>query len=156
MCNMKDLSFNIRVYGLFIRAGKVLVTDEFRLGTYMTKFPGGGLEPGEGTRDCLRREIEEEMGIHVETGAHFYTTDFFQLTRLLPVPQQLISIYYRVDSTELDQLKISNTINDIAETEGAQSFRWISISESDPDAFTFPIDRLVFTKLKESESANAG
>ena len=43
--------FNIRVYGLWIREGRILVTDEFRLGTFMTKFPGGALEFGEGTID---------------------------------------------------------------------------------------------------------
>jgi hypothetical protein len=41
--------FNIRVYGLLInKQQEVLVTDEYRIGMYMTKFPGGGLEYGEG------------------------------------------------------------------------------------------------------------
>jgi 8-oxo-dGTP pyrophosphatase MutT (NUDIX family) len=54
---MKPKMFNIRVYGLVIRQGKVLLTDEIRFGIPMTKFPGGGLKPGEGTVDCLRREM---------------------------------------------------------------------------------------------------
>jgi len=53
--------FVIRVYGLIINANKeVLISDEYVLKTYMTKFPGGGLEFGEGTIDCLKREFREE------------------------------------------------------------------------------------------------
>lgn len=152
---MQVNTFNIRVYALFIRDGRVLVTDEYRLGTFMTKFPGGGLEPGEGTRDCLRREILEEMGIPAEIGDHFYTTDFFQMTRLLPEPQQLISIYYEADSRELDHLSVSEEILAIPAIEGSQSFRWISVVDSCMDAFTFPIDQLVFQKLKDRLIANA-
>ena len=50
--------FNIRVYGLLINEQKqVLVSDELIRGSYITKFPGGGLEFGEGTRNCLQREF---------------------------------------------------------------------------------------------------
>ena len=56
--------FNIRVYGILINDKKqVLVSDEFIRGSYYTKFPGGGLEFGEGTRDCLKREFKEEMNL---------------------------------------------------------------------------------------------
>ncbi|MFN5439619.1 MAG: NUDIX hydrolase, partial [Bacteroidota bacterium] len=41
--------FNIRVYGILISDdNQVLVSDEFIRGNYYTKFPGGGLEFGEG------------------------------------------------------------------------------------------------------------
>ena len=55
---MQENHFNIRVYGFLLDDGRVLVTDEFRLGIYMTKFPGGGLHFGEGTVDCLKRELQ--------------------------------------------------------------------------------------------------
>ena len=54
--------FNLRVYGILINDQKqVLVSDEYIRGKHYTKFPGGGLEFGEGTRDCLAREFMEEM-----------------------------------------------------------------------------------------------
>ncbi|RYY84950.1 MAG: NUDIX domain-containing protein, partial [Chitinophagaceae bacterium] len=77
--------FNIRVYGLLLNDNReVLVTDEWIRGMRITKFPGGGLEFGEGTRDCLRREFEEEMQLHVEVGEHLYTTDFYQQSAYNP------------------------------------------------------------------------
>ena len=61
--------FNVRVYGLLINENKqVLVSDEYIRGDYITKFPGGGLEFGEGTRDCLKREFMEEMTLDVRVG----------------------------------------------------------------------------------------
>jgi len=73
--------FNIRVYGILITDdNKVLVSDEFIRGNYYTKFPGGGLEFGEGTRDCLAREFMEEMNLKVKVEEHLYTTDFFQMS----------------------------------------------------------------------------
>jgi hypothetical protein len=51
------MSFTIRVYGLLIHNGFMLVSDELIRGHRITKFPGGGLEFGEGTKDCLIREI---------------------------------------------------------------------------------------------------
>jgi len=63
--------FNVRVYGILINEKKqVLVSDEFIRGNYYTKFPGGGLEFGEGTRDCLKREFKEEMDLDVEVTDH--------------------------------------------------------------------------------------
>src|ERR1700743_1273752 len=92
--------FNVRVYGLLLGDNKqVLVSDEYIRGGYYTKFPGGGLEFGEGTRDCLKREFKEEMDLDVEILDHLYTTDFFQMSAFNP-EHQIISIYYFVKALE--------------------------------------------------------
>src|SRR5580765_7482489 len=92
--------FNLRVYGLLLGENKqVLVSDEYIRGNYYTKFPGGGLEFGEGTRECLKREFKEEMDLDVEVTDHLYTTDFFQMSAFNP-EHQIISIYYRVEALE--------------------------------------------------------
>ena len=86
--------FNIRVYGILRDSqNRVLVSDEFIRGDYFTKFPGGGLEFGEGTRDCLAREFMEETGLDVTIGEHIYTTDYFQISAFNK-KDQIVSIYY--------------------------------------------------------------
>jgi len=85
--------FNIRVYGIWINdKQEILVSDE-RIGDFkFTKFPGGGLEFGEGIKDCLIREWKEELNIDIEVGNHIYTTDYFQLSAF-DQTSQIISIY---------------------------------------------------------------
>src|SRR4051812_1097228 len=86
--NMAENIFNVRVYGILINEqGQVLVTDEIHYGQRMTKFPGGGLQFGEGIVDCLKRECVEELGLEVNVQEHFYTTDFFQLSAFNPKHQ---------------------------------------------------------------------
>lgn len=139
--------FNIRVYGLLVDDGKVLITDEFRLGIYMTKFPGGGLQFGEGTIDCLKREFMEELNLPVEIVRHFYTTDFYQPTTLLPSEMQLFNVYYLVTGKKPFTFPVTDISNDIPPVDGAQCFRWIFLNDLNPEHFTFPIDQFLVRKI---------
>jgi len=139
--------FNIRVYGIVIKDGYLLVTDEFRLGRYMTKFPGGALELGEGTIDCIHREFKEELDQEVEAAEHFYTTDFYQVSYLLDPPQQIISIYYIVKIKPPLHFKTTTTKFDFDAIEGGQSFRWLPLEKLSPRVLTLPIDKVVAKKL---------
>ena len=143
-------NFTIRVYGIIINHKKeILISDEFQLGVKMTKFPGGGLDFGEGTIDCLKREFKEECnGQEIENIRHFYTTDFYQKA-LFYENTQLISIYFLADLQKPIQIKISKKTFDFEKMEnGNQSFRWIKIKNLNIDEFTFPIDKFVVQKLK--------
>src|SRR5215203_387805 len=100
--------FNIRVYGVLKNnKNEILVTDERIRCKEYTKFPGGGLEFGEGTRDCLKREFLEEMNLKVQVDEHLYTTDFFQMSAFNP-EHQIISIYYWVTPLEEISVRISS------------------------------------------------
>jgi 8-oxo-dGTP diphosphatase len=143
--------FNIRVYGLLTDEGSILVTDEFRLGIYMTKFPGGGLQFGEGTLDCLKREFREELNSEILTMNHFYTTEFFQPTTLLPEIMQLINIYYRVTIRKPYPFNTTEKKFDFPETiDGAQCFRWMKIDVLSENDFTFPIDKVIVQMIRTS------
>lgn len=147
--------FNIRVYGILLNDQKqLLVSDEYIRGGYYTKFPGGGLEYGEGTRDCLKREFKEEMDLEVEIGDHIYTTDFFQISAFNP-SHQIISIYYfakaleaincplRTAPFEFDNIQME-TYNRTGETE---TFRFIDWDKVTPESVTLPIDKIVVNML---------
>ena len=143
-------TFNIRVYGLVISDDlSVLVSDEHVFGRNIVKFPGGGLQFGEGTHDCLRREFREELDdAEIKVNDHFYTTDFFQPSFFNP-SQQVISIYYFVDLKNIKPLQVATTPFDFkVEKEGAQAFRWLSNESAMPDEITFPIDQKVVSLLK--------
>lgn len=125
--------FNIRVYGLLLHEGKVLVNEERIMGRMIIKFPGGGLELGEGTRDCLCREWKEELGLDIQVGKHFYTTDFYQPSAFDNA--QVISIYYLVSCPSLPQTFTNNVA-------GERSF-WMSLKDINADTFTLAIDKVV-------------
>jgi len=141
---------NIRVYAIILREkSEILVSDEYVLNHYMTKFPGGGLIPGEGTEDCLKREAIEEFGQEIEILSHYYTTGFFQKA-LFYSDHQLISIYYLARFTEEPAFKISIKKFDFGgEINGSQSLRWARLADLTENDFTFPIDRIVLGMLKK-------
>src|ERR1700744_4055515 len=96
--------FNVRVYGFLINSrGEVLVSDEQEYGMRFTKFPGGGLEYGEGLTDGLKREFMEECNAEIEVLSHYYTTDFFVKSAFND--SQIISVYYKVQN--LNELILS-------------------------------------------------
>src|SRR5688572_28349173 len=100
--------FNVRVYGILINdRNEVLVADEaFTNGKRATKFPGGGLEFGEGLKHAVVREFKEETGIDVEVREHFYTTDFF-VPSFFDDESQIISIYYLLESSNWSAVNIA-------------------------------------------------
>jgi ADP-ribose pyrophosphatase YjhB (NUDIX family) len=130
------------VYGILIHEDSVLVSDEYIKRNRITKLPGGGLEFGEGTRDCLVREFKEELDLEVEIKDHFYTTDFF-VTSAFNTNSQVISIYYLVRPIGKLEFKVSELPHSYEKKEGAQSLRWIKLNDLKETDFTLIIDRKV-------------
>ena len=147
--------FNIRVYGILINPlQQVLISDEIIRGEQYTKFCGGGLEFGEGTIECLKREFMEEMDLPVEVTEHFYTTDFFQQSAFNE-KDQIISVYYKVKPLKELILSDKKTNPDIKENQSSitasqsESFRWIEWKDFSADCLSLPIDKVVARLLKE-------
>lgn len=145
----QEIKYNIRVYALILNEGKeILLSDEYQLDMKMVKFPGGGMEQGEGTIACLQREAMEEFGQSLINIRHFYTTDYYQ-TALFFKDTQLLSIYYLADFSEEIRFRVSRKPFDIPEMKnGQQSFRWVPLSAVMEEDLTFPIDRKVIRLLK--------
>lgn len=151
--------FNLRVYGILINDKKqILVADEYIRGGLYTKFPGGGLEFGEGTRDCLKRELKEELGIEAEIGDHIYTTDYFQMSAFRP-EDQIISIYYFARPLEDLKVPLRSKPFDFDEeqmqiyisTGETETFRLINWEDFSDETVSLPIDKIVARMIKNKK-----
>jgi 8-oxo-dGTP diphosphatase len=143
--------FNIRVYGLLINHNQeILLSDEELNGKRFTKFPGGGLEFGEGLLEGLKREFMEECNMEIEINSHFYTTDFF--VQSIFGGGQLIAVYYLVKPKNKFELKTSKISYDFIQqtSNSKQAFRFIAIKSITEAELTFPIDKHIVALLKQN------
>lgn len=130
--------FNVRIYGLLMHNHRLLVLEEPFMGEIVKKFPGGGLEFGEGTRDCLKREFKEELNLDIRVGEHFYTQDFFLQSGLDP-NEQILMIYYRVELADISQLHV--------EEAAIKKLIWIDSDRLSEDDLSLPTDKKVTRML---------
>lgn len=135
--NPMEKRFNVRVYGICIHKNKLLINEELIGGRHIIKFPGGGLDWGEGLIEGLKREWKEELDLDIAVLQHFYTTDFFQASAY--DNSQVISVYYMV-SAQLPEKIVNHVPNE-------RTF-WIPLTEVSADAFSLPIDKKVGDMLQ--------
>ncbi len=149
--------FNIRVYLLLLneREDSLLLSDEIVRGAYFTKFPGGGLEFGEGLLDCLQREAREELGQEVEVVRQFHASESFQRSTFAP-EDQLLCIYYEcrlpraANGRREPAFRVAGRRYDFDHhREREESFRWRRLDEIDPAELSLPLDRQALTLLLE-------
>ncbi len=137
--------FNLRVYGLLINdLGQILVSDEFRHNHAFTKFPGGGMEFGEGFKQTLSREFKEELNIEIEVGDLFYFNENYQVSAFNP-KHQLISFYYFVDYPNWKDIEANK--HKFPLVEDGEKYRWVNLKNLEIGEFTFPIDKIVAERL---------
>ncbi|MFT4678218.1 MAG: 8-oxo-dGTP diphosphatase [Litorivivens sp.] len=145
---MKQIdNFNIRVYFILFndKGDSILVSDEMIYGKLVCKFPGGGLEYGEGVIDCAKREAIEELGQEIEVLSHFYTTEFFQKSAFRD-NDQIISIYYKARLASHPEFKFTQSGDSFAKG-SSQKFRWLKLVNASENDMTLPIDKVVIEKL---------
>ena len=138
-------NFNIRVYALIQNGRKILLSHELINNKRVQKFPGGGVEYGEGIVEALQREAMEEMNLTLKEIKHFYTTHFFQQSSFNK-NDQLISIYY---TAKLSKNIFGNKLTKDP-SKNYPVFCWHNINEISDNDFHFPIDKYVYSILKKN------
>ncbi|MCC5915850.1 MAG: NUDIX domain-containing protein [Cryomorphaceae bacterium] len=138
----------VRVYGIIENDQKeILLSSEFFRDKYFTKFPGGGLKQGESTRECLVREIQEEIGQNCRVNKHFYTTDFFIKSAFNP-EDQVISIYYYAQLNNWEMVQAVD-ISERVRSEN-QQFHWVKKNLLSEALVNFPADKFVLRLLQHT------
>lgn len=146
---MKVEKIVIRVYALIVKNDKILISDEFWYDTPMTKFPGGGLELGEGIKDCLLRELKEELNVSPKMIEHFFTYDDLIISEFI-ANTQVIPVYFLCEIENDAEIEVSEYRYDFKKLEnGAMRNRWIDLDLLDESEMTFKNDKLALKKLKE-------
>jgi ADP-ribose pyrophosphatase YjhB (NUDIX family) len=141
--------FNVRVYGLLINNNnEILLSDEQLNGFQFTKFPGGGVELGEGLITALKREFLEECNLKIEVTDHFYTTDFYE--KSVFNDSQVISIYYLVKPLEKLKIAIKTSIFDFSDGV-EQTFRWVNLNVLKAKDVTFKTEKKVISILLKNK-----
>lgn len=130
---------NVRAYAAVLKKRCVLALQEEYAGQQLLKFPGGGLEFGEGILDCLHREFEEELNLKIENLRHFHTQEEFLVSRFRP-NEQLLTIYYIAEIVDVDDLIIRDAC--------IEKIEWVSL-DSEENPFPLPVDMIVFDLLKQ-------
>ena len=137
--------FNVRTYGFLLNElDQVLVSDELIKGKFITKFPGGGVELGEGIAAALVREFQEECATKITILEHIYTTDFF-LQSQWDSESQVISVYYLVACENWKLIPIGTKKFDFPVVQGvdAENRRWVAINSIlKEEALVLPADRV--------------
>jgi ADP-ribose pyrophosphatase YjhB (NUDIX family) len=144
---MVPSKFTIRVYGILIHNNEVLLSLENIRGAHYLKFPGGGLEFGEGVLACLHREFREELDISIRVIKHFYTTeDYF--SSAFSNEHQVLSLYYLVASDQVASITLGHPteVEKLTKNED-QLVYWCKLKKLNPLEFPLPIDRIVAEKL---------
>lgn len=143
--------FNVRVYGILLDdQNRVLISDERTQNVSFTKFPGGGLEYGEGLIDALKREYMEECGAEIEVLRHVYTTDFFERSSFNH--SQILSIYYQVQTIrplDLDFKQSCFEFEEDQEGDKQEAFRLVSSNILTEDDLTFKTDKVAWRAFRQ-------
>lgn len=129
----------VRVYGFLENAqGQVLVSAERFRGKPLIKYPGGGVEWGEGIREALVREFQEELQLDVAVGDLVFFNEFPVVSAFDP-EVQVFSFFYRVTAVGPMSFATQNTV--AVPDEDSERSVWVSKAELANVPFTYPIEQ---------------
>ena len=129
----------VRVYGFLEDAqGRVLVSAERFRGKPLVKYPGGGVEWGEGIREALVREFQEELHLDIEVGELVFFNEFPVISACDP-EVQVFSFFYRVSALGPLSFATHSRV-EVPDKDGERAV-WVSKAELANVPFSFPIEQ---------------
>lgn len=139
-------SFNVRSYAVILRGREVLLSEEIYPGcTFpIIKFPGGGVNLGEGPVEALRRELREEAGLEIWVGqvlhvGRGFVKSYFNETQVISLYWYAGFLDHEPDLTDWQQ-----------EADGPRyRFYYIDIDLLDAKSLTFQNEREMACLLKD-------
>jgi len=144
--------FNVRVYGILVNENnEVLISDEKTQNVSFTKFPGGGLEYGEGLIDALKREFMEECALEIEIVKHIYTTDFYEKSSFNE--SQILSVYYQVRPLSDIKFDVKLSPFDFSkekQLDKVEVFRFVAMDKLRNEELTFKTDKTAWNVFRET------
>ena len=139
--------FNVRVYALIVKNNHLLIAEEQHGNIFLRKFPGGGLQFGEGIVQALHRELKEELNADVESASLFCVTEDFVVS-FLNNKQQVIGVHYLVELKQDFSDDYFNN-NHLALENGQIHFKWKLLDSIRAEDFSSPVDKVALEKLKK-------
>jgi mutator protein MutT len=107
----------IGVAVIWDQTGQILIDRRKASGTMggLWEFPGGKIEPGETAKECIVREIREELAIEITVGDHLISIDHtyptFHLTLIVHHCQHVSGIPQLIESEEIRWVNVSDLGN---------------------------------------------
>ena len=135
-----------RVYGFLINNSRqVLVSAERFKGIPLIKFPGGGVEWGEGLQDALIREFKEELKISIRVNENIYFNDF-PVESAIDKRYQVQAFFYHVEP--LEPMRFSTVLSLEPPEKNTENFIWVDLENLSEELFTFEIEKQAARTLK--------
>ena len=128
-----------RVYGFLINNSKqVLVSAERFNGIPLIKFPGGGVEWGEGLQEALMREFKEELKISIGVKENIYFNDF-PVESAIDKRYQVQAFFYLVEP--LEPMRFSTVLSLKPPEKNTENFIWVDLKNLSEVSFTYEIEK---------------
>ena len=128
-----------RVYGFLINNSKqVLVSAERFNGIPIIKFPGGGVEWGEGLQEALIREFKEELKISIGVKENIYFNDF-PVESVIDKRYQVQAFFYHVEP--LEPMRFSTVLSLKPPEKNTENFIWVDLKNLSEVLFTYEIEK---------------
>jgi mutator protein MutT len=137
---MPEQEYTVRVYGILVNEQKEVLLSREKIGDFaFLKFPGGGLDAGEGIAEALVREFGEETGLTITGKELLYVSDFYAESKFLP-GKAVIAVYYIV-KIRRDAIGDFHPKEKDFSREHSMELQWMKVNDVKPEDFTFESDR---------------